>query len=119
VPRVPLTHGQQRRDFIHIADVIDAIMVTVRSQWTGVIDVGCGCGTSTPVRAVFEQLKALTHSPSVLGFGDMPSDQSIDESTADISWLQKQGWSCKVSLSAGLKDFVNDVSRRCAKSATL
>lgn len=117
-PRVPLTHGRQRRDFIHITDVIDSILVTARSQWTGVIDVGCGCGTSTPVRAVFEQLKALTDSPSELGFGDFPSDQSIDDSTADISWLQKQGWSCKISLDAGLKDFVDEVTQRCTERAT-
>jgi nucleoside-diphosphate-sugar epimerase len=119
VPRVPLTHGQQRRDFIHIADVIDSILVTARSHWSGVIDVGCGSGTSTPVRAVFEQLKVLTGSPTELGFGDIPSDQSIDDSTADIRWLQKQGWSCKISLEAGLKDFVDEVSQRCIERAML
>lgn len=118
VPRVPLTHGQQRRDFIHIADVIDSILITACNHWSGVIDVGCGSGSSTPVRAVFEQLKVLTGSNSELGFGDFPSDQSIDDSSADISWLQKQGWSCKISLDVGLKDFVNEVSQRCAERAS-
>jgi len=114
-PRIPLTEGWQSRDFIHIADVIDAIMFIARTKWSGVIDVGCGSGISTQVRSVFKKLKTLTLSSSVLGFGDLPADQSIDNSIADIGWLQEQGWSCNISLDDGLKDFVNEIRQRYLK----
>lgn len=110
--RIPLTHGNQRRDFIHISDVIDAVMLIARSHWLGVVEVGCGSGASTSVRSVFVRLKDLTHSTSVLGFGDLPSDQSISDSIANINWLKKQGWLCKISLESGLIDFVSGIRRR-------
>jgi nucleoside-diphosphate-sugar epimerase len=112
VPRVSLTQGDQRRDFIHIKDVVEAAIVVGPTKWEGVAVVGCGSGSSTPVRHIFERLKALSQSRSELGFGDMPADQSIADSMADTSWLRNQGWTCNVSLEEGLQDFLIDVQRR-------
>jgi len=112
VPRVPLTQGDQQRDFIHIKDVANAAIVVACSEWEGVATVGCGSGSSTPVRNIFERLKVLSQSPSELGFGDLPADQSIGDSKADTTWLRKQGWTCTVSLEEGLQDFLADVQSR-------
>jgi len=112
-PRVSLTLGDQRRDFIHVTDVVEAAIVAGCSDWEGVVDVGCGSGVSTPVRTVFESLKSLSMSRSELGFGDIPSDQSIADSSADTGWLRSKGWTCSVPLNAGLQDFLSDVQRRC------
>lgn len=112
VPRVPLTLGDQRRDFIHIDDVAEAAILAGCAQWEGVATVECGSGTSTPVRTIFERLKALTESRSTLGFGDMPADQMIEDSQADTTWLRDRGWTCTVPLEDGLRDFVADVQRR-------
>lgn len=117
--RVPLTLGDQRRDFIHISDVVEAALVAARSEWEGVVEVGCGSGTSTPVKTVFELLKTLSGSTSELGFGDIPADQSIPNSTADITWLSLRGWRCLIPLEAGLKDFLEDVKCRCNLSGNV
>lgn len=112
IQRVPLTKGDQRRDFIHINDVVSAAVIAGDSEWEGVVDVGCGSGVSTPVRQVFECLKALSSSCSELGFGDIPSDQTIPDSVADTTWLRSRGWSDRVQLEEGLRDFVTDVRSR-------
>jgi nucleoside-diphosphate-sugar epimerase len=112
--RVPLTEGTQKRDFLHIADTVEAALVAARSDWTGTVHVGCGSGVGTPVRSVFERLKDLAGSPSVLGFGDIPADQTIEESVADTRWLRARGWVPEVPLDAGLRDLVDDVRQRCA-----
>jgi CDP-paratose synthetase len=117
VPRISLTLGNQHRDFIHIADVVEAVIVAGRSDWHGTVNVECGSGIGTPVRNVFERLKTLAQSPTVLGFGDTPADQSIANSTADIAWLRQRGWNCSIPLMAGLTDLIADVRLRCGLSS--
>jgi nucleoside-diphosphate-sugar epimerase len=111
-PRIALTPGDQRRDFIHIDDIIDAAMVVGRDLPPGRVTIECGSGESTPVRDVFERLKSLTGSSSELGFGDMPHDQTIPNSTGDVAWLIEHGWRCKISLDHGLRELVADVIQR-------
>jgi nucleoside-diphosphate-sugar epimerase len=111
-PRVPLTAGTQRRDFIHVDDTVEAALLVGRSKWNGVAQVECGSGESKPVRDIFERLKALSSSRSTLDFGDLPADQTIDDSTADTAWLRKRGWQPTWTLEEGLQDFVADVKRR-------
>ena len=113
-PRVSLTQGTQRRDFIHIDDTVEAALLVGRSKWTGYVEVECGSGESTPVKSVFERLKAITSSRSTLGIGDLAADQTIDDSTADTTWLRNRGWQPKWTLEEGLQDFVADVKRRTA-----
>ena len=112
VARVRLTPCDQRRDFLHIADVIEAVMATSSGEWHGVAAVECGSGRSTPVRTVFERLKAFSGSHSELGFGDIPYDQDIPDSVADISWLGARGWASSVPLEKGLEELVLDVKQR-------
>jgi CDP-paratose synthetase len=115
VPRIPLTHGMQERDFIDVDDVIDAIWVAANTHFEGFVEAGCGSGQSISVRHVFERLKTLTGSSSDLGFGDLPSDQDIAKSAADTSWLRNQGWVCRVPLDDGLRRFVGDLLNRIQK----
>lgn len=110
--RIPLTLGNQRRDFIHVDDVVEAALLTANLGRVGLIEVGCGCGRSTPVAWVFKRLKDITGSRTHLDFGAMPADQFIGESVADTSWLRSQGWSCRVPLEDGLMQLVTDVATR-------
>ena len=111
-PRIPLTHGEQQRDFIHVDDVVAATLTVAHAAWSGLAVVECGTGVGTPVREVFERLHSLTASASVLGFGDLPPDQSIASSTACLDWLRQHGWHAQVALDKGLADLVVDVVHR-------
>lgn len=111
--QIALTTGNQRRDFIHVEDVVRAVMTVIRSNdWRGNQIIECGSGQSQSVRTVFEKLHEITKSKSILGFGDLPNDQTIEESKANITWLTQRGWHSKVSLSQGLESLVKDISAR-------
>lgn len=111
-PRIALTEGQQCRDFIHVDDVAEAAMVVAGHREKGVTVVDCGSGIVTPVRRIFQELRALTGSSSILGFGDFPADQTIVSSQADLTWLKQAGWRPRVSLSEGMRQLVEDVRLR-------
>lgn len=116
--RIAATHGLQQRDFIHVNDVVAAALTVADSDWQGLQRVECGTGISTAVREVLTRLKALTRSSSVLGFGDLPADQSIDISCADTTWLHSRGWEAGVALEDGLAELVGDVSARLGVAAS-
>lgn len=114
-PRIALTSGKQRRDFVHVDDVVSAACVAATAGWEGIASVECGTGRSSAVRDVFLRMHELAASRSVLGFGDMASDQKIDESKADNHWLRDRGWSCVHGLESGLQDFMKDMDLRWRK----
>lgn len=105
-PRVHLTHGHQKRDFIYVDDVSDAFIK--------LIEYGCtyeftfksfevGTGMSVQLCDFTQKIKSLSHSESILGFGDIAyrSDEIMD-SKADISGLTELGWIPKIDVTEGL-----------------
>jgi nucleoside-diphosphate-sugar epimerase len=112
VKRLALTEGLQERDFIHRDDVVSAALATAWSEWAGCVEVPCGSGQAVPVRDVFTKLKALTGASTELGFGDIPTNQAIETSVADTSWLASRGWQARKSLDMGLCELVEDLQRR-------
>jgi CDP-paratose synthetase len=107
VPRVGLTHGHQRRDFVYLDDVVAAYLALVeygRTHDFSFKTIGLGTGESTQIRDFVTLVKSLSGSTTELGFGDEPyrSDE-IMTSAADVSALRELGWSPKVSVDQGIR----------------
>lgn len=108
VPRVALTHGHQKRDFVYLDDVVSAYMTLIeygRHHDFQFKSFEVGTGQSVQVRDLAEAIKELSHSPTVLGYGDIPyrSDEIMD-SKADISQLLELGWHPQTGLRQGLSE---------------
>ena len=116
VPHIALTHGQQRRDFIYVDDVVQAYLKLVdygrRSHESRFENFELGTGQSTPVRDFVEQIKTSAGSETILGFGEIPyrSDE-IMSSCADISRLQYLGWNPTVSIEVGIERILKQYGR--------
>lgn len=107
---IPLTDGQQLRDFIFIDDLLDAICLLIEKRKTlkaqEVIQIGSG--TSIKVAEFVKRLKDLAGSTSELQFGAIPRrPQEPLELKADISQLQSLGWQPKYSLIEGMKKTIS------------
>lgn len=112
VPRVSLTHGHQRRDFVYVDDVVSAFLKIVEYGRTHEFlfkSFEVGTGQSIQVRDLAEMIKTLSHSTTALGFGDIPyrSDEIMD-SKADISQLHELGWSPVYSLHDGVEKILTE-----------
>lgn len=109
--RVPLTHGHQRRDFIFIDDVVNAILLLLnyaRSHSFVFEQFELGTGTATEVREIAEMVKNISLSPTILGFGDIPyRNDEIMYSCADNSKLIQLGWSPAYKIKDGLLSIIS------------
>lgn len=106
-PHMALTHGHQRRDFVFIDDVVQAYLRLVdygRQNEFRFETFELGTGQATQVRDFVLCVKQLSGSATELGFGDIPyRADEIMHSAADISRLERLGWSPTVSVPEGVK----------------
>ena len=106
VPRVPLTYGHQKRDFVYLDDAVSAYLKLIEYGHThdfAFKTFEIGTGRSVQVRDIAETIKTLSNSPSILGYGDLPyRGDEIMDSKADISQLKEVGWSPSTQLQEGI-----------------
>lgn len=114
-PRLELTSGTQRRDFIHVSDAARAIQMIIDHGMPscGVAEFGLGSGVAVTVRSVVERVHHLSGSRTELVFGAIPlrPDEPV-ECVADIQRLSSLNWQPQVPLDRGLTDLVN-TERAC------
>lgn len=103
---LPLTAGEQQRDFIYIDDVTSAYatLLARAAALAPVLDVEVGSGSAPRVREFVETVQRLTGAATELQFGVVP--YRANEAMlcrADISLMRSLGWSPAFDLEAGLK----------------
>lgn len=107
--RLALTSGEQRRDFIHIDDVVrayDCILVR-RDDFAASDVIEVGSGEAVTMRSFVEQVKQLARANTILDFGAVPyRTNETMLCMADTSRLQSLGWEPEVSLSHGLREML-------------
>jgi CDP-paratose synthetase len=117
-PRIALTSGLQRRDFVHVEDVASAMVIAQRGEKPGLVEAGCGAGVSVPLREAICLLRDLCGSSSELGFGDLPNTPNeILDSSADISWLTSLGWRPSYNLHEGFRNLIGEASTKSSAAS--
>lgn len=103
---IELTDGLQRRDFIHVDDVISAyLQVMLFSDLVpkNVDEIEVGWGHSIAVREMLEVVVDITKSKATLSLGALPQRKcEIMDSSADNRELLALGWRPEVTLRQGL-----------------
>ncbi len=91
------------RDFIHVSDVVTALILLAQGNNKGTFNLGTGVETSrNEVISNIVNLSGL-HNVKVLDFND--PNELIIRSCANISKIKNIGWTPKVLLKDGLKKF--------------
>ena len=106
-PRIALTPGTQRRDFVFIDDVVSAftsILTFARTSGSGVYHFEVGSGQSISIADFVQTAKALSgNTVTDLDFGALPHrPREVMDSRANISQLVSLGWMPRTSLEEGL-----------------
>jgi nucleoside-diphosphate-sugar epimerase len=102
----PTSHGEQRRDYLHVDDVAGAFAALLDSGVQRAVNIGSG--HAVPIRTLLETIARLTGNALCLRFGErhLPdSEPAIIE--ADATRLNHEvGFVPRYDLDAGLADTV-------------
>lgn len=107
-PTLALTAGAQRRDFIHVDDVVRAcallLQPQVQAQLGDADELELGSGEAPTLRSFVETVHRLTASRTTLQFGALPyrANEAM-HCQADIGRLRALGWAPRLGLHDGLQ----------------
>lgn len=107
--KIPLTSGEQQRDFINLEDVVDAIAMLIGhfpDSAEDFLNADVGSGTPIKIKDLVLLLKEITQSQSILDFGALPDRRQEVDRSLDLSTLSRLGWAPKISLNDGLRKMV-------------
>ena len=109
-PDILLTEGRQWRDFIHVDDVVGAMLLVLEDSGClptaagRFLEVEVGSGEPVEVRELVERIHQLTGSRSHLRFGALPYRPGEPMLTrADTQVLRSWGWRPLMALPEGLR----------------
>lgn len=102
---MPMTQGYQRRDFIYIDDVVDALLLAAKTDIPPGTVLNVGSGTGVPIRDLVESVFAMIDTSARPLFGALPTRaDEIMEMSANSSQIQAVlNWRPRVSLRDGLE----------------
>jgi nucleoside-diphosphate-sugar epimerase len=105
--RVPLTPGDQVRDFLHVDDVARAVASVAHSPVEGVVNIGSGIPVT--VRQLVTKVAQQLNATALLSFGELPyRDGDPMYICADNTRLRQDvGWRPTFDLETGLRNTVD------------
>jgi CDP-paratose synthetase len=110
-PELNLTLGEQKRDFIHIDDVVSAyglLLQKVPLLNAAYQEYELGSGKAISICNFVELVKQLTGSSIQLNFGAFPyREGEVMYSEANLEALEGLGWSPKMPLEEGLRQTIS------------
>ncbi|MBV9576513.1 MAG: NAD(P)-dependent oxidoreductase [Gammaproteobacteria bacterium] len=111
-PRLELTLGEQKRDFIYIGDVIEAFKKIIEislQKSRGLFNYELGSGQTVSIRELILKIQSIIGNHTTeLAFGALPyRSHEIMESKVNLTAITDLGWAPKVSLSEGLLQTIN------------
>jgi nucleoside-diphosphate-sugar epimerase len=110
-PKMDLTSGLQKRDFIYINDAVSAyyyLLENINNYLEYFIEVSLGSGKPTTIKALVSQIKQIAKNETTkLNFGVIPDRANeFKESVADLSFLNNLGFTPKYDIVSGLSDYI-------------
>jgi CDP-paratose synthetase len=109
VERLPLTSGEQRRDFVYVQDVVEAFTLLANkhaflNSAPAYHRYSLGSGNAVTIREVTQLIRRLTNSRTQLDFGALPYRPcEVMFSQADLTAIRAIGWAPRYLLEDGLR----------------
>ena len=99
----PCSHGEQRRDYLYVGDVADALVTLLASEATGAVNIGSG--EAPPIKDLVLAAARRIGREELVRFGALPSP--ADEAPlvqAEVGRLVGEvGWHARYGLERGLE----------------
>jgi len=105
-PPVIFGNGEQTRDFVHVSDVVEAVMLSLRNEGArGVFNIGSGEGVT--INRLAHLILELMSREDLRPIYAPPRLGDIRHSIADITRARKElGFEPKLGLEVGIKELI-------------
>ena len=107
---IKLTEGNQRRDFVYVADVVNAYLFVLEKQYVldQYTEFEVGTGNSITIKDFVFKMHKIIGSTSNLLFGNLETRiNEIQDSKADNLSLCKLGWKAEYTPEKAIKRILN------------
>jgi nucleoside-diphosphate-sugar epimerase len=103
---VPTTHGDQRRDFLHVSDVAGAFAALVDGQPSGAVNIAAG--KAVAIREILELIEKATGKHDAIQYGALPMRTGEpDAIVGDSRRLREEfGFRPRIGLKTGIDETV-------------
>ena len=106
---VPLTQGEQLRDFVYVNDVINAILLlTYKKDVPPYLDMPLGSGAAPSIKEFVTYIKRIMNSKSNLQFGKVPLRPNEPSSYANLAIYHMLGGEIEFSWQDGIKRLLKE-----------
>ena len=113
-PRI-FKHGEQKRDFVYVKDVVRANLLAIASGKSGVVNIGTG--RATTFNEVIETLNQILGLSFEADYFDNPYSFYQDHTEADLSLSEKLlGYRPKYTTQEGMRDYLGHPSTARSKN---
>ncbi len=117
VETIPLTKGEQKRDFIYIDDIVSAFLLILDNAAvleSGYLDYEIGTGVPVSIRNFVELTRQITgNTQTTLHFGAVPYRENEAMVTeVNSAAIRALGWMPTITLSEGLTKMIEQERER-------
>lgn len=106
---VPLTQGEQLRDYIYINDVINALLLfATKKDLPPYMDVPLGSGNAPSIKELVTYIKELVNSKSNLQFGKVPLRPNEPSSFANLAMYRMLGGKIEFNWKDGIRTMLEN-----------
>jgi len=100
-----MSHGNQMRDYMHVADVADALVTLLVSDVNGAVNIGSG--RAVKLREIVDLAAEKLDGLELLNYGPVESKFDSPLVMADITKLRDElGWAPEYDLENGINDTI-------------
>ena len=109
---INFTSGEQKRDFIHVDDLVEAYKTVLKNMETfsSFTEFSVGSGELISIKELALLCKQISgNSATEFNFGAIPSrPNEFDQHASEHKEMKNLGWSVNISLEQGLKNLINN-----------
>lgn len=114
---IEMTEGKQVLDFIHVDDVVDFYCTLIEKQnliHAPISEYHLGTGRGTSIRELANIVETIVGKKANIGWGKRPyRTRDIMHAVAPVSRLKQDfGWEANISVSEGMRRFIDSIIKK-------
>jgi len=108
--KIEIKDDRPKRDYIHVEDVVEAVITVAAKQQKGYHVYNLGCGVSYSVKELVDKVSSLFDHQINYSCKNEFRPNEVMDTVADIRKIRDElGWSPRIGMEEGIKKIINQI----------